>query len=367
MKLIKYILPVALIMTALNSCATGDANEDTIPLEGIEMSAGDKATNESMSTRAGAGFAVNTSLDPTYVATQYITNRPGWLLDVQIYKGGTSYGSYGKATCDWNATLSRWVPRTVIHFPNYTRQAVSARLYPDGWTAITADQGDASKILSQDVMVQNGTTTVTVYPAHIPTIPMKHANSMLNFRIADADFDDIEQLTVVAGGVVYTPYHVAGATGIEYMVILPVGTVNPQIKLKTKLGARYTETINISGTQINTCYCATLQGIQLLLSSITVNNWVYGEAIAAEYTTVTSYPTFRGPGNETYTVMYDNNIYQEFEFNSRGEVTVKPWGRTITWIGRSETDPNGLTLDPPIVIRSMVIDLEPFIEELPNP
>lgn len=326
-------------------------------LKGVSAEMATMETSAEITQSAISDFVVNKdNLDPT----KSTAGRTAWLLDVQIYKGSTPY-QYGAATCTWNSTDQTWDPPvSTVYFPNYTRQLVSAKLYPSGWTGtIKLDQSLEADLIAQDILTQNGNTTVTVYPAHIPTIPMRHGNSMIDFILTNVDETHIADIKVYVGGSGYTPHKIATTGKLEYLVILPVGAQNPQIRLTTTGGAQYIQPIGVASTQANVCYCINLRGINLLLSSFIVTDWTYGQALSGEYSTITSYPTFKGDPNTSATIYFLNGSSQTLNFNSRGEATVKPLGRTIIRIvaGTKDFAPN-----PPIVLRSMLIDLKPHID-----
>ncbi len=307
--------------------------------------------DDATGTRAVSDYAVNGSEDPT--AT--LTGRELWSLSVDIYEGSSVY-SYGQGTFIYNAATGVWEPDSPIYFPNYTRQQVTATLEPPSWSGIDPDQESAARLLAQDVLMQNGDTVLN--PAHILTIEMKHAFSMLDFRITDVIESDITAVTVEAGSVTYTPYQVRSGTNLEYMVIVPVGTVAPVISITTAGGIGYRQTTvdAITGTAVNRCYCFTLEGFELSLAEITVSDWTRGAGIAGEYTTEQSYPTFRGASSQVITLYYDNGLEQNLVFNEQGETTVRPFGRTITAY-RTDTSGGVVTLATPIVLRGMIIDI----------
>ncbi|MCC8088994.1 MAG: hypothetical protein LIO79_07000 [Rikenellaceae bacterium] len=306
------------------------------------------------STRAVADYAVNSDLDPT----SNMTDRTDWLLDVHIYDGSSIY-TYGEATLEWDAGNEVWITVTgdSLFFPNYSQQIVEAELYPTTWPdSVNVDQSTDDLLLLQDLLVQNGTQRIN--PAHTINIEMRHGNSMLDFMLLDIEESDIEEVVVIADDKTYLPYRTADTEIMEYLVILPVGTYTPQIRVKTYQGAVYYRELDISGTVINTCYCVKLRGLPLLLSTITVSNWVYGEAIEGTYSIVTSYPTFRGIPNATVTLHYDNDETQTLTFNSEGEVTAQPAGRTIVQIDYNGTE---IIPAPYIVLRGMIIDLSVYL------
>lgn len=354
----KYIILLA--ATGIFSF-TGCSNDDTetgderVRLEGVQASLGMMNEDGTVETRAIRDFVVNTPNDPT----MGMTGRTGWNFDVQIYKNNTPY-PYGQAAFEWNGNM--WVPEAgaSIYFPNYTRQGVAATLYPDSWTGTIAQiQNTADLLLAQDILKQNGAATVTVLPAHIPTITMRHGNSMIDFIIDNVDVSQISTIIVAANGIEYTPYKVQGVSHNEYLVILPVGVKDPEVRITTVGGARYIQGLHINSTQVNNCYCVRLLGLELALASITVTDWVYGTALSGDYSTETSYPTFIGPPGESVTLFFDDGQQQVLTFNTRGEYTIKPVGRRIVRISDNLGE---FVLTPPIILRSMVIDLNPHLQ-----
>ncbi len=349
---------------------TGCSNEEAInPVSSKQITAlqtemGEMDINGDVSTRAIPGFAVNTAEDPTFIFNNRTT---GWTLNVRVFDQQQGNSLYNESLCTWNG--SAWVPDNILYFPNYLRQQVEATLYPTGWTNATPilfDQPDAATLTQQDILMQQGSPRATVLPAHIPSIPMEHMYSMLDFVIHDVDPSQIveESIKVHVGNDIYTPYRTANTTKMEYLVILPLGVINPKVTLSTVKGLHYVEEIEITevhpaGTQRNTCYCANLYGIELILSSVTVTDWLYGPALAGQYTTIASNPTFHGPIGGQVTLIYDNGQEQTIFFNRWGEATIRPLGRTITQLRKS--DNTVVTLNPPIVLRSMYIDLGPYL------
>lgn len=367
MKRYNYYLLLSVILLLATGCSqeqeivpVSDAKEITaLAAEMGDMQIG------GIETRAIPGFAVNTSQDPTMNLNARTT---GWTLSVSVFDAQAGNSLYNQSLCTWNG--SAWIPDNIMYFPNYLRQQVEATLYPTGWTSgtpIVFDQGNANVLITQDILMQQGSPRATVRPAHIPVIPMEHMYSMLDFVIHDADPAqiDLTSIQVHDGNNIYIPFRVPDATKMEYMVILPLGVINPKVTLTTVDGLRYVEEIEItevhpSGTQRNTCYCANLYGVELLLSSVTVADWLYGPALAGQYTTIASNPTFHGPVGGEVTLIYDNGQEQTIFFNRWGESTVQPLGRTIVQLRRS--DDQVITLNPPIVLRSMYIDLEPYLQ-----
>lgn len=110
----------------------------------------------------------------------------------------------------------------------------------------------------------------------------------------------------------------------------------------------------------STCYCFTLEGVELVLAANMVADWVTGEAQSGDYTSVTSYPTFRGPADVSCVLYFDNGLSQTLTFNSRGETTVRPSGRNVT---RIVCDELGIdtTLSTPIILGTMIVNLNPYL------
>ena len=354
----KYLIIIALNIGLFVGCSKDNTTEidERFALKGIAATLGAIEESNGSQTKAISDFVVNTAKDPTSI----MTNRYTWNFDIQIYKGNTPY-QYGEASLRWNGSM--WVPITgdSLYFPNYTRQGVAATLYPASWNGtVQVMQNTAALLLAQDILRQNGNATVTVNPAHIPTISMRHGNSMIDFILNNVDTTQITSVNVYVGSIKYTPYKVPGLNRAEYMVILPVGSRNPEVRLVTNGGAEYIQQLSINPTQINVCYCVKLSGLELLLSSVTVTDWLYGTALPGDYSTTTSYPTFKGPVNDTITLIYHNGLQQSIIFNSRGEYTLKPFGRRIDRIQLTPTD--GFNLNPPIILHNMFIDLNPRID-----
>jgi len=272
----------------------------------------------------------------------------------------------GNAICTYSIvppeTTGSWKPiaGTTLYFPSYMAPIGHASLYPPGWvpgtSVIFIDQSDATKLLNQDILVEISSPYFFTI-SHHPTINLRHGNSMLNFMLSGVNPDEIASVDVFAGGKTYQPYAIPGRPSPEYMVILPVGTTAPVVRITTAGGARYQETVNIpsSGMDINTCYCVKLIGVELILSSVTVIDWIYGTALEGSYTTITSYPTFRGNPNTQAILVFDNGQTQELEFNNNGEATgIKPLGRTIISI-------NNVPLATPLILSAMYVDLRPYL------
>ncbi len=353
-------LGAAFLVLGLWACSDNDSatdpvtTQENVRIDGI--SAQIEGHEETVSTRAVSEYIVNKKdEDPTVLPLP--SGREDWLLDVQIYDGNVPY-PYGKGTLEYVAANTRWQTMTgdSIFFPNYLTQQIACRLYPPGFTAIALDQNDSNGdlLVTQDVLIQNGDNTVRIDPSHEPVIRMKHAHSMFDLRLMNVDETRISSIKLEVDGTEYTPYKTSRSTP-EYLLIVPVGSSGPLIRVVTTDGAQYEQTVEMEDTTlVNTCYCFTLIGLELTLSPITVVDWVTGEAMYAQYTAVTAYPTFRGPAGEECTLFFDNDLSQTITFNDRGEATVKPAGRTLVRIvvgGRVNT------LNPPIVLRNMIIDL----------
>ena len=354
MKKINRIWILFLASGLFFSCSQEDnvqpENED-IKVESFTAELGDRNMESPTNTRAITDFAVNkTNQDPTRDITR-LTGIGNWTLDIKVFDiNGLPY-TPGNATCQYNSGY--WVPATDMYLPHYRTPKVEVILYPSTWNPTSSvpdlDQGDANKLLAQDILVENG-APYTIIPSHTPTIQLRHKHSMLDFILSNVDINDIADVKVAVGNNIYTPYKVTGNNNQEYLAILPVGTSNPQVRITTNAGAKYTQTISINNSAINNCYCVKLIGLELLLSSVTVIDWTYGTALEGQYTTVASYPTFRGQANATVTLHFINGLSQDITFNERGESTVKPLGRTITQI-------NDLVLTTPIILNEMYVDL----------
>ena len=303
-------------------------------------------------TRALSDFAVNTPAYPTSDNTR-LSGTGDWLLNVKLLNKDIQETTPGTAQCNYNSAESAWVPQTDLYFASYHRPQVTARLAPSGWSAIALDQRQSADLLLQDILIEES-ETYTIAPAHKPVIKLRHAHSMLNFMLLDVDINQISDVTVQAGGSTYQPYRVPNTTHPEYLVILPPGVINPSVHITTVGGARYQEDIGTSTMEINNCYCAQLTGVELILSSVTVIDWIYGTALEGQYTTVTTYPTFRGNPGQPVTLHYDNGLTQSFEFNNRGENTVKPVGRTVIQV-------NSTVLSTPLILDKMYVDLRPYL------
>ncbi|MCC8094911.1 MAG: hypothetical protein LIP05_05890 [Tannerellaceae bacterium] len=348
---ILYACTIGLVTGCSDSTRTGDTADEQVLLEGIALTLQEPVTT-TPSSRATSDYVVNTGNDPTST----LTGRETWELDVIIYNADGSFGSQS-GTFTWDSGNSYWIPITDIFFPNYTRQEVQVNLHPAGWTTIDPDQ--STDILDQDVLIENGDTSITVYPAHIPEIEVKHAHSMLDFRLADIDGTELSSVSVEIDNITYEPYEVSGTTLPEYLLIISVGSSSPVIRVSTTGGANYFQTTidKITNTAVNTCYCFTLQGLELALAEITIQNWATGPGISGDYTSETSYPTFRGPAGESATLFFDNGLEQTIVFDAQGEYTGKPAGRTIIHIKTAQKD---TPLSPPIVLGTTIIDLSSY-------
>lgn len=356
MKRIFKNLYIGIFLVAAASCSDENSTEeDNIKLEGIVVELGERSTDNSK-TRSVNDFAVNTSADPTRDVTR-LTGGYSWKLRVNILDRNNADYPPGNSTCTFAGGF--WMPDSALFFPSYKSPRVLATLYPPGWTdstQIALDQSTNSNLLNQDILVQNG-SPYTVRPSHTPNLVLRHGYTMLNFILSDVNSSQITSVDVVAGEQTYQPYLVPGRPAPEYMVILPTGTVNPVVRITTQAGARYQETVRTpgSGMAINTCYCVKLVGVELILSSVTIIDWIYGTALAGTYTTITSYPTFRGPENTTITLHFDNGLSQDITFNENGETTVRPFGRVIIQI--NDNPP----LATPVILNEMYVDLRDYI------
>ena len=356
---ILFVLSVIPLWIGCSDDYEGDEVSDDIRLEALQLQVTEKSADAGATTRATlTGYSVNRTADPTH-SNQRLTSQSSWNLDVKIYdKSGTQlYAPANGAT--WAYTGSAWTPvftppQNALYLPSYFKPRVDATLfYGAQEAAITLDQSTSDLLLQQDVLVQK-TNTYTVTPAHNLTVELIHKHAMLDFVLTNVNVNDIASLTVLANGDIYYPYKVNITTAAEYMVILPEGIKNPQIKIETKEGARYTKTLSINSAQRNHAYCITFSGVELLLSSVTVVNWTYGTALSGQYTTPASYPTFRGTPNLEITLVYNNGLSQDIKFNDRGEITVKPYGRTIIQI-------NETVLPTPIILDEMYVDLTNYL------
>lgn len=351
MKRIILYLYLFAVTCMVISCSHDENQEvpEYVKIDGFMVGIGERATAEP-STRATSDFAVNKSIDPTFDNTR-LTGTGGWELNVNILNKNNQQTEDGSAQCAYTGGV--WIPQKDLYFPSYHSPQVQARLAPPGWTDIALDQSSNTNFLLQDILVE-ASSPYTIRPSHTPEITLRHAHTMLDFILQGVDFSQIASVEVTAGGNTYNPYRVQGTSNIEYMVILPVNTSNPVVHITTTGGARYQETINISPMLRNNCYCAKLTGVELILSSVTVIDWVYGTALEGQYTTITTYPTFRGNAGVSVTLYYDNGLEQTFTFNANGENTIKPVGRTIIRV-------NDTTLPDPMVLDAMYIDLRGYL------
>lgn len=350
---ILFLLAAATVLTACGKDEDRTETTELIRLDGIEAAMGDITTAGEITTRSVDDFAVNTNYDPTHS----VDFRTTWHFDLKIYKGNGVFTDYGEGSLTWNAASSRWEPQGDIFFPNYTKQKITVDMYPATLeTEVAANQSLEADLRLQDFLEQNGDNYV-VNPAHIITnVQVHHKRSMLDIILREVEDSQIANIEVVAGGVTYQPFQIpiAGAfTKNEYLLILPTGVTNPVVRVTTEEGARYTKILEIT-TATNVCYCVNLLGLELELGNVTISDWTYGRALSGNYSVVTSYPTFKGPAGTTATITYRNGQTQTLTFNSRGEATTKPAGRTIVAV-------NGEDLDTPIVLRSMMIDLTPYL------
>lgn len=376
MKAYNYILLLSALPLLLGSCSKDtpeNPDGEKIAVTEIETTLGSRDGSSTAGNKTKAtlsDYAVNTDYDPTFHTSVNgsLTARGGngWKLDVQILKSGVTYtpghGIFSLSGGNWIVDASS--PNNPPFFPNYTRQNVNATLYPTGWTsgtAIATNQGatDGSALLAQDILVQN---PGAVFPAHKPKVTLRHANSMVDVMLTNVTRNQIQNVVVIANNVTYTPYEITTRAGyIEFLAIIPTGVTNPQIQVTTQDGAVYTETLALTRpTQINTCYCAKLTGLELLLSSVTVIDWTIGKALEGEYSAITSEPAFRGTPGLSVIITYFNGLTQELTFNTQGEAVAKPLGRRITNIEIVSTGQQ-IPINPALVLNSMVIDLNPYL------
>lgn len=326
----------------------GEANED-IQLEALHLQIAEKSADAGAVTRATlTGYSVNRSADPTH-SNQRLTSQSFWRLDVKVYDKSGLYGPGNGAS--WGYNGSEWVPSQVLFLPSYLQIKVAATLFYDMNEAEVAEnQSSSDFLLQQDVLVQK-TDDYTVTPNHILNIELIHKHAMLDFVLTNVNNNDIKSLTVLANGKTYNPYRVGITTAVEYMVILPERVKNPSIQIETVGGARYTKTLSINATERNHCYCITFEGLELLLSGVTVLNWAYGTALSGQYAnTPASSLTFLGKPHVTATLGYDNGLVQDITFDTDGEAVVKPYGRTIIHI-------DGVEILTPIILNKMYVDL----------
>ncbi|MCD8101373.1 MAG: hypothetical protein LUE26_02160 [Alistipes sp.] len=350
-------------LSSLASCSDADkecsteGGETIYEISRVALEMTETETESPGAVTRASGFVVNTDDDPTYT----LTAKHGWTLDLVIYdKDGDPYAE-GQGSLTWDG--SYWsMTGTQLYMPNYLMQYVSALLYPATWTegvsTIETDQSDEDVFLRQDILVQDGVPSYRTDPAHYLDVRMRHGHSMLDIVLANVNPDDIESVKVIVGGNEYTPFQPNISSREEYLVILPVGSQNPEIQVTTKAGAVYRKVLAVGMTAINYCYYIRLVGLELELEAVTVTSWTYGEAVPADYSSPTSYPTFRGTENTDLAVYYDNGTDQILSFNDSGEATEKPLGRTIIRI-----ESGGLLYEfpQPLSIRTMVVDLNPYI------
>jgi len=365
MKLNIYLTLVLASLFLWSSCSREDditQAKGEQAIDGLSIEINGMDINGSVTTRAAGDFAVNTTSDPTVAP-----RTADWELSVSIYNKQVNNDLYNASVCQYVAP--NWKPENIIYFPSYLKQDVTATLYPKGWTEsvqIATDQSDPAVLLLQDILAQRGyPNKEEVTPAHIPTIYMQHKYAMLDFILNDVDMSmiDLTTIRVIDGETIYTPFKTNNSEKLEYLVILPLGVKDPKVTLTTVGGIRYEEKIEITpvhadGTRSNYSYCMNLLGVELLLSSVTVADWLPGEALAGQYTTIASNPTFRGPVGEEVTLIYDNGEEQTIFFNRWGEATIQPAGRTIIKLRKG--DGQEVTLSPTIVLRDMYIDLTPY-------
>ncbi|MCC8152743.1 MAG: hypothetical protein LIP01_00100 [Tannerellaceae bacterium] len=221
----------------LGSACTDEKNspveeEELVGIESLQLTLSEQEGN--LPTRAISDYAVNSSDDPT----ASLTGRETWTLHVEIYKGNAVY-QYGVSDFTVGSSITTWEPETPVYFPNYSTQRATLSLYPVSATEpIGPNQSaaDGSALLQQDILVQNGSPTVNIVPAHIPHAQLRHAHSMLDFRLENVNDEDIFSVTVLINGIEYIPYQVADGNYPEYMLIIPVGTANPVVRVYTQGG-----------------------------------------------------------------------------------------------------------------------------------
>lgn len=381
-----------------------DNTERGIAIESITATLQGMDGNAGTSTRATTllnGFSVNRDNDPTIAKPEA---RSGWKMDFTTYKeNGDKYtdGSFTGATYS-----STWKWTDQKYFPNYKKPQAEALIYPNGWSNTSTFKEDQSAtngtdLLAQDILFkEKGAIDV----AHKVNIEVKHMHSMLDFVIKDVVIDDIDEVKVFIGNTDYTPYKIKTAVGtgdIEYMLILSETTAtSPVVQIKTKAKSdqnieaiTYQQTIGIiadgkTALGSNKCYCFTLQGDKLDISPVTVLNWATGESLPGEYIAVTAYPTFKAEdhADETFYFYYDNQLkedgqpkLQEIKFNENAECTIKPDGRILTHIYKSNevkaidgstdnsmtpNDPTKGVLTPQITLGQMVVNVQAAIASL---
>lgn len=337
---------MAIVLSAI-SCSDNLQKEHGagVEVEGVSVVLESDKRIEMPSTRASLVLLTDPSLTS-------IINRGllGWLLDVNIYKGASVYSSntYQPHGVDY------WIPTNgaITYFPNYLSQSCEFTFYATSPTeTIAFDQSVADVMLHHDKLYLK----TTMAPAHILTPRLLHANSMLYFSFEKITAASVQ---IKIGSDLYTPYHY----GANYMVILPATiNQNPVVVVTTTGGAVYNQTVKIinnpsllnpSVLGVNNRYVFKLSGYDLVLSPIAILDWVSGGMVAGEYVAETAYPTFRGPANTNCTLTFNNGLTQQLNFNSQGEHTVKPAGRTITAVN---------SVPCLVVLGQMIIDLNAYL------
>lgn len=215
-------------------CGTGDGEDTVYDISRVMLEMTETETDSPEAVTRATGFVVNTDSDPTYS----LTAKHGWTLALVIYdKDGDPYDE-GQGTLTWDG--SYWTSDTQLYMPNYLMQNVSAELYPSTWTpgvsTIETDQSTEADFLRQDILVQDGEPTYQTAPAHYLEVRMRHAHSMLDIVLANVDPTHIVSVEIIAGGNTYNPYKAGVTSREEYMVILPVGSMNPVIEVTTQAG-----------------------------------------------------------------------------------------------------------------------------------
>lgn len=370
MKRTYYILlPVFSFLFFAAGCSEKDEpavdTERGIAITGIAVTMEGMESSGEATTRATKdGFSVNTNNDPTKKSLAE-RGKASWKMDFTLYNSSSSTstaytdGSFTGAT--YNSSDSKWTVPSDKYFPNYKKPQAEVFIYPTAKNANIAE--DQSKLggddlLAQDILQMAKGTIKEI--AHNLTITVNHKHSMLDFVIKDVVRNDISEVKVLVGNDKYTPYKVTtddtGTGNIEYMLILPESTAtSPVVQIKTTQASTtqaitYKQTIGIiKGSTIslgsNNCYCFTLQGADLKISPVTVLNWATGKSLPGEYIAVTAYPTFKAANhaNQTFYFYYDNKLkengsakLQEIKFNENGECTIKPDGRIVTHIYKSD-------------------------------
>lgn len=347
MKKMNYITAFTALLFAVSCSDTSSLLEDEkVEVKEISTSIGSD-TGIDLSTRVG-GVVLS---DPTTTPIS-VRGGLGWNLDVQIYNSTTAYAP-GKNTYVYG-TGSNWISQTGVktYFPNYTSQFCEFTMYATSPTeTIPLDQSSADVMLHHDKLY----IKTMLAPAHILSATLKHAQSMLDFSFEKTP-SNIVSVTVQVGSDIYTPYRVPAT--YNYLLILPSGVslANPIVIATTDKGTTYKQVVKVganpSALGVNYRYIFKLTGFNLVLSPITIVDWITGGMLGGDYVGEIAYPTFRGPASTSCTLTFDNGLTQVLTFNSRGECTVKANGRTIVQIN---------SVPQTIVLGSMIIDLNPYL------